>query len=84
MSNQNEKKNNRRNFLRTMLTAGGTAGLLTPLSKTPKSKTTDKIKMLTADGKLVEIKKSVIEKQAALKRASDKEVFEWMDKKDKG
>jgi len=39
--------------------------------------------MLTSDGKLVEVDKSVIEKIAASKRASDKEVFEWMDQKHK-
>jgi hypothetical protein len=32
--------------------------------------------MLTADGKLVEVDKSVIEKNKDLKRASDKEVFD--------
>ena len=43
----------------------------------------EKVKMLTADGKLVEVDKSVIDKLAASKTASDKEVFEWMDKKHK-
>jgi hypothetical protein len=38
--------------------------------------------MLTADGKLVEVDQSVIEK-ATSKKASDKEVYEWMDEKHK-
>jgi len=39
--------------------------------------------MLTADGKLVEVDKSVIEKNKDLKRASDKEVFDWISSKNK-
>jgi hypothetical protein len=42
-----------------------------------------KIKMLTADGRLVEIDKSVFEKKAGLQKASDKEVYEWMSDKHK-
>jgi hypothetical protein len=82
MSNQN-KKNDRRNFLRSMITAGTAIGLVTPIRKKPTSQNSNKIKMLTAEGKLVEVDKSVLEKNASVKKASDKEVFEWMDKKHK-
>jgi len=36
------------------------------------------VKMLTADGKLVEIEKSVLEEAAKNKKASNKEIFDWM------
>ena len=36
------------------------------------------VKMLTADGKLVEIEKSVLENAAKNKKASNKEIFDWM------
>ena len=77
------KTHNRRSFISTVLAAGTATGLITPASANPKSTSGNKIKMLTADGKLVEVDKSVIEKIAASKRASEQEVFEWMDKKHK-
>ena len=43
----------------------------------------EKIKMLTPDGKLVEVNKSVMEKNAGVRKATDKEVFDWMDPKHK-
>ena len=78
-----KEKNNRRNFLKSILTAGSAIGLLTPFKTNPKLKSNNKIKMLTADGKLVEVDKSVIEKNKDLKRASDKEVFDWIGSKNK-
>jgi hypothetical protein len=78
-----QKKNNRRKFLRSFLIAGTALGAVTPLNKISKQTNKEKIKMLTADGKLVEVDKSVIEKNADLKRASDKEVFDWMTTKRK-
>lgn len=36
------------------------------------------IKMLTADGKLVEIAKSVLEEAAKKQKASNKEIYDWM------
>ena len=77
------KKSNRRNFISSVLAAGAATGLTLPVITKSKSKSGDKIKMLTADGKLVEVDRSVIEKATASKRATDKEVFEWMDKKHK-
>ena len=43
----------------------------------------EKVKMLTPDGKLVEVNKSVIEKNAGVRKATDQEVFDWMDQKHK-
>lgn len=38
----------------------------------------EKVKMLTADGKLVEISKSVLESASKNKKASNKEILHWM------
>ena len=67
----------RRNFLKTTLLAGIATGLFSPF-KSSKRKSSEKIKMLTPDGKLVEIDKSVIEKEIISTRATDNEVLEWM------
>jgi predicted SnoaL-like aldol condensation-catalyzing enzyme len=45
-------------------------------SETPK---TEKIKMLTPDGKLVEVDKAVFEEAAGKKKASNKEIYNWMN-----
>lgn len=37
------------------------------------------VKMLTADGKLVEIEKSVLEAVAKNQKASNTEIYKWMD-----
>ena len=78
-----KKKPNRRNFISSILAAGTATALITPASANPKSTTGNKIKMLTADGKLVEVDQSVLEKITGSEKASDKEVFEWMDQKHK-
>ncbi len=36
------------------------------------------IKMLTADGKLVEVEKSVLEAATKKQKASNKEIYQWM------
>jgi len=78
-----KEKNNRRNFLKSILTVGSAIGFISPVNKKNKQESNDKIKMITADGKLVEVNKSVIEKNAGLKRASDKEGFDWIRSKHK-
>ncbi len=45
------------------------------------------VKMLTADGKLVEIPKAVLDACTSKKPSSNKEIYDWMDnpsKKDDG
>lgn len=42
-------------------------------------KKTDMVKMLTADGKLVEVERSVLEKASVKKTATNKEIYNWMD-----
>ena len=36
------------------------------------------VKMLTADGKLVQIEKSILEEVAKKQKATNKEIYEWM------
>ena len=36
------------------------------------------IKMLTADGKLVEVEKAIFEKASTKQKATNKEIFQWM------
>ena len=76
------KNKNRRNFLKAVITSGAAAGLAAPLSMIHPGKE-EKIKMLTPDGKLVEVDESVLKKINGSKKATDKEVFEWMDQKHK-
>jgi len=80
---QSKEKHNRRRFIKSILTAGTATGLIAPAGIHSKPPGDNKIKMLTADGKLVEVDRSVLEKNEGLKRASDKEVFEWMSDKHK-
>ena len=44
-----------------------------------KNKKTEKIKMLTADGKLVEVDKSVYDQLSKKQKASNKDIYNWMD-----
>lgn len=37
------------------------------------------VKMLTPDGKLVEVERSVLDKATAKKRSSNQEIYHWMD-----
>ena len=75
---------NRRRFINAILTTGTVTGLISQVSADPIPQGSgNKIKMLTSDGKLVEVDESVLEKITASKKASGKEVFEWMDQKHK-
>ena len=35
--------------------------------------------MLTADGKLVEVEKSILDKMATKQKASNKDIYNWME-----
>jgi hypothetical protein len=78
-----QEKNNRRNFLKGILSASAGIGFLSSSASTHPPRKGEKIKMLTADGKLVEVEKSAIEKKTSARRATNKEVFDWMDAKHK-
>jgi len=75
--NKPDKQNSRRNFLKTGLTAGiaglaGGVGLMALSQKTSAKKAGQTIKLLTPDGKLVELDKSVLDENS-LKPAPRKE-----------
>ena len=65
---KNEKSNikSRRWFL-SLFTAADT-----------KEQNDGKVKMLTADGKLVEIDKAVLEAASKKQKSSNKEIYDWM------
>jgi len=67
--NSKEKDNSRRDFLRKGLTVGAVAvtglGALSVLGNTDDKKTGEKVKLLTADGKLVEVNKADIDCKTA-------------------
>jgi len=66
MGNTNKETNSRRWFL----------SLFTGTDK-QKSKP-EMVKMLTAEGKLVEVEKSVYEKAATKQKSTNKEIYNWM------
>lgn len=74
-----DEKKHRRGFLKAALAVIATAGLTTISSKVFKKEEGKKVKMLSPDGKLVEVDESVISKAGSTKqRASNREVQHWM------
>jgi hypothetical protein len=81
-----KEKHDRRSFVKSILTGATAAGIIAPLTtsaKPHKPKTGNKVKMLTSDGKLVEVDESVIKKAAGSRKATTEEIFKWMDAKHK-
>ena len=79
IQDMNDNKNKRRGFLKAALAAVATIGLASVAKKSFKKTESKKTKMLTPDGRLVEVDESVISKAEATKlRASNKELKEWM------
>ena len=78
--NMSETKNNnhsRRKFLSLSLLAG--AGLVAGKAEAqPVKESGGTVKMLTQDGKLVEVDKAVITQSATKKQASKKDVLRWI------
>lgn len=70
-----KSKNSRRKFLSTSL-FGGSAIIAGKANDQFKEKE-EKVKMLTPDGQLVEVDKSVLEKAVNRKKADNKSIFEW-------
>lgn len=62
-NNKKTTDKSRRNFFSMLLAANSNA---------------EKIKMLTADGKLVEVDKSIVEAAPKKQKAGNKEIFDWM------
>lgn len=38
----------------------------------------EKVKMLTPDGKLVEVDKSIVQRASSNKKATNKDIYDWM------
>jgi len=65
--------------LKVLLSTSAGIGLASVFGKSAVAETPDKVKMLTPDGKLVEIDRSLVEKGAVSKRASNEDVKNWMN-----
>ena len=78
---KNSEENKRRNFLKNIFSFAATVGLISSVKANTIIEKPEKIKMLTPDGRLVEIEKSKIEKEIISERASNVEVHEWMNSK---
>ena len=66
-NNNNDNAKSRRWFL----------SLFTAADK--KATSANMVKMLTADGKIVEVDKAILEKASKKQKATNKEIFDWMD-----
>lgn len=75
----NNTDTGKRNFLKIGLLAGGAVMLLGALPKRIFGKKDDKVKMLTADGKLVWVDRSILEKAKSQKINTAADVRKWMD-----
>lgn len=78
-----EKENKRRSFLKNVLGFGAVFGLTSVVKGSSKVEQKEKIKMLTPDGRLIEIDQSQIENEVTVKRASNEEVLKWMKSQQK-
>jgi hypothetical protein len=77
MSDKVNKNHSRRKFLSLGFLAG--AGLIAgDASAQPLKESGQKVKMLTQDGKLVEVDKALVEKVSSKKAASKKDVLTWI------
>lgn len=71
MGNKKNKDRNRRGFL-SFLLSGKDNNTGTNQGKP------EMVKMLTADGKLVEVSKAVLDEMAKKQKATNKEIYTWM------
>ncbi len=75
----NEKTNSRRDFLKKGFLAAA-AATAAPLTGKAEATRGEKVKMLTADGKLVEVDKDVLAK-ASKNKVNNKEILDWRNHK---
>lgn len=73
MENNNHKDRSRRGFLSLLVPKKGAIDLNENLDKPAM------VKMLTADGKLVQIEKSVLEAATKKQKSTNQEIFQWMN-----
>lgn len=77
MADINHKNHSRRKFLSLTLLAG--AGLVTgDATAQPITESGEKIKMLTQDGKLVEVDKALLPQSSTINQATKKDVLTWI------
>ena len=69
MGNKKSNEKDRRSFL-SLLFTGKDSGT--------NDEKPDMVKMLTAEGKLVEISKAALEEASQKKKATNKEIYNWM------
>ncbi|MEQ1624482.1 MAG: hypothetical protein ABL870_07320 [Sediminibacterium sp.] len=73
MGNNNQKDRSRRGFL-SLLVSG--KDIDRPMEEQAKP---EMVKMLTADGKLVEVPKAVLEAASKKQKSTNQEIYKWMD-----
>ena len=79
------KKDNpsRRKFLSLGILGGVSLVAGQASAETPPVSDGEKVKMLTPDGQLVEVDKSVLEKSTNRQKASNKDILSWANPKEK-
>ncbi|MBK8609804.1 MAG: hypothetical protein IPL84_07605 [Chitinophagaceae bacterium] len=68
MSDTNKPKNGNRRWFLSLFNSAET-----------QPSTSNKIKMLTADGKLVEVDKAIVEAASTKQKSTNREIYDWMD-----
>ena len=76
MSNSNN--NSRRKFLSLALTGSAALAAGKVVAKEP-TNNGETVKMLTPDGQLVEIDKSVLDQVSDRKKVNNKDIFKWVN-----
>ncbi len=77
---QNPKENSsRRKFLSFGLLSGAALVTQKVEAMAPGLADDEKVTMLTADGKLVEVSKSLIEQSSSREKAKNKDILNWSD-----
>jgi hypothetical protein len=71
-NNKKAENKSRRSFL-SLLLSGKSEG-----SSTLDHVKRETVKMLTADGKVVEVEKSILDKATNNQKATNKEIYQWM------
>jgi hypothetical protein len=79
MQENQKERSSRRKFLSLGLLGG--AGLITQKveAMAPELQEGEKVTMLTADGKLVEVSKEVLEQSSSREKARNQDILNWRD-----
>lgn len=73
MGNNNQKDRSRRGFLSLLVSDKE------PSKPAEINDDGEMVKMLTADGQLVQVKKSVLEAASKKQKATNQEIYQWMN-----